>query len=137
MLDLRAVERPLAAGQRVTVRGHPSALYRTRSLDLDVFRPILLRMAGLSVDYIRHLTMGNANYDVAVREVKVGEHKLYGEGYREERPETSVVYHQQGWVFEIRAPEVAGKREVMALSDSVYATEAGASEAANKVLGRT
>lgn len=81
--------------------------------------------------------MGNTNYDVAVREVKVGEHRLYGEGYREERPETSVVYHQQGWVFEICAPEVAGKREVMALSDSVYPSKAAAGEAANKVLGCT
>ena len=81
--------------------------------------------------------MGNANYDVGVREVKAGEHKLYGEGYRENRPETSVVYHQQGWVFEILAPQVAGKREVMALSDTVYATEAQANDAAKKVLGRT
>ena len=94
-------------------------------------------MAGLSVVYKGTYTMGNANYDVDVREVKVGDHRLYGEGYREERPETSVVYHQKGWVFEILAPTVASKREVMALSDTVYSLEATAREAANKVLGRT
>lgn len=80
--------------------------------------------------------MGNANYDVETREVDIGEHTLYGEGYREQRPETSVVYHQKGWVFEILAPEVAGKREVMALSDSVYGSESDARGAGNKVLGR-
>ena len=81
--------------------------------------------------------MGNDAYTVEVREVENGGHKLYGEGYREDRPETSVVYHQKGWVFEILAPTVGGKHEVMALSDTVYTTKPAANEAANKVLGRT
>ena len=80
--------------------------------------------------------MNNDKYEIATRKVEVGEHKLYGEAYRQRRPETSVVYHQAGYVFEILAPEVAGEREVMALSDTVYADNAAAVEAANKVLGR-
>ena len=76
--------------------------------------------------------MSNERYQIELRPVRVGEHKLYGEQDRQNRPETSVVYHQAGWVFEI----VASNGEIMALSDTVYATEAKALEAGNKVLGR-